>query len=377
MWSGFIAAFASLFGLFAFFKYVILIEIRIDANTYKTLYDLTKNKRKIIISEEFMTENRYPISYSAICLLENAPWFFINHQERMLQAGWQGKDYVTFLICFRWDYKKLKDYLQIKLKELQLETLGVPVEVMLPYYTDKLGSIKQKFPEPVLDPSIWKDFEQEVAEVAAKKRLKTSALLYGPPGNGKTSFVKFLATKYRLPVMVFTLSPEWSNHELLLLFSQIPPKCLVLLEDFDNYYNGRNCVIGGNKKENYTKFTFDTILNGLDGIYNTYENVVFIMTVNDISKVDNALKNRPSRFKFVRQFDNPNLQIRSKLLPNDWADVTNGFNLDEIFRLKEYCSAGLNFEQAKNKLNKNENCQEEFEKKFKENYDEKIKNLIC
>jgi SpoVK/Ycf46/Vps4 family AAA+-type ATPase len=288
-----------------------------------------------------------------------------------MQAGWHGKDYVTTVTCFRWRYKALKYYLHSKLKDMQLHTLGVPVELMLPFFTDKIGSLKKLAPEPVVDESLWKDFEQEVAEVAQEKREKTSALLYGSPGNGKTSCIKYLATKYRLPIMVLTFNPEWSNHDLLLLFSQIPKKCIVLLEDFDNYFDKRRCIIGN---ENI-KFTFDIILNGLDGVYTTYENVVFIMTVNDIEKVDPALRNRPSRFKFTRHFSNPPLQVRMKLIPPEWAELTDGLNLDQIFRLKESHAQGITLQDAVRMLEK-ELAEDELKKKAFARFEERVKNNI-
>jgi hypothetical protein len=76
------------------------------------------------------------------------------------------------------------------------------------------------------------------------------------------------------------------------------------------------------------------------------------MTVNDINKVDDALKNRPSRFKFTRHFDNPNIEIRKKILPEDWVQETNGYNLDQIFRLKEYYDNGKDLNKSKLLLNK-------------------------
>jgi hypothetical protein len=667
---------ASFVGMWAFFKYILLVEMRVDSNTYKTVFDLCGNEKKFMIYEEFVSENRYPVAYVSFCFFKGAPWFHMNHSERLMQAGFNEKDHVTVLTCFRWNYDKLKSFLRTKLKEMQLCTLGVPVQLMLPYGTDKIGSLKETFAEPVLDESLWKDFEEEVAEVVNGSRKKTSALLYGSPGNGKclgkgtpvmlhtghivkveeikvgdklmgpdskprtvlslangketmyqitpvkgdkyvvneshilslkmnsnvgvyktgdivnisvanylamsnnfkhhakgwrssvdfpnsevpldpyflglwlgdgtrsntsittsdkeivesiyqearelglivsnivpkglaytyavttgrqgrgvknalldilrnndllnnkhipnvykhnsreirlavmaglmdtdgawnhggfdyvsvsekladdlvylarslgfaayknqcqktcknskrdknfvgtyyrviisgdlsvvpvklsrkkcaprrqkknvlhtgitvqkigngdyygfeldgdglfllgdftvthnTSLIKYLAAKYRLPLMIFTLNPDWTNHDLLLIFAQIPKGCIVLFEDFDNYFDKRTCIIGGDNKS--IKFTFDIILNGLDGAYTTHENVVFIMTVNDLDKVDEALKNRPSRFKYVKHFANPSLETRMKLLPPDVAKSTEGCSLDQVFKAKE------------------------------------------
>lgn len=329
----FITVLASLFGTFAFFKYVLLIEMRVDANVYKTLYDLCRDDKKIIIYEELVSENRHPVAYVAFCFFRDSPWFFINHSERLMQAGFNEKDHITTITCFRWRYKRLKNFIRLKMAEMQLCTLGVPVQLMLPYGTDKIGSLKEVFSEPAVKDDLWKDFEEEVGEVSEDKRKKTSALLYGPPGNGKTHLIKYLATKHKLPIMIFTLSPDWTNHDLLLIFSQIPKRCIVLFEDFDNYFDGRSCVLGGDNKN--IKFTFDIILNGLDGVYTTHENVVFIMTVNDINKVDDALKNRPSRFKFVREFGNPDIEVRRKILGSEIAEEAEGMNLDQVFRMAE------------------------------------------
>jgi len=373
MWSTIITFALSSLGIWALFKYIILIELRIDANTFKTLYDLCKDDRKIMITEEFVSETRYPVTYAAICRFKNSPLFYISHSERLMQAGWQNKDYITSVIFFRWQYRRMKHYLHNKIKEMQLDTLGVPVQLMLPYCVDKIGSIKEIVAEPVVDEALWKDFENEVSQVADGKRNKTSALLYGLPGNGKTNLVKYFATKYRLPIMILTFNPDWSNHDLLLLFSQIPNRCIVLLEDFDNYFDKRKCIIGNESKS--IKFTFDIILNGLDGVYTTYENVVFIMTVNDIEKVDPALRSRPSRFKFTRHFDNPSLEVRKKILPADWAEATKSFNLDQIFRLKEYHDQGIDFYTAVKMLEK-EIPQEEIHKKAYARYQERIANNI-
>jgi hypothetical protein len=350
MFSTIITLAASVVGIWAFFKYIVFIEIRVDSNTFKTLYESFKNESKFVLNEEYTSEARHPILYFAFCFPRNIPWFYIAHGERLMQAGWHGKDYVSVITCMRWDYKKFRNFLDVGLKELSFKTHGVPVQILLPYGIDRIGSLKQVSPEPIVNPSMWKDLDNEVAEVVAGKRMKTGALLYGPPGNGKTSLIKYLSTKYRLPIMIFTLNPEWSNHDILLLFAHIPKNCIVLMEDFDNYFDKRNCTIGNTEKSS-VKFTFDIILNGLDGVYNSYERVVFMMTVNHIEKVDDALKNRPSRFKFTRNFGNPDHETRCKLIPAEWSQKTLDINLDQVFRLKEYYEQGCHFDEAMKKLN--------------------------
>lgn len=343
-------------GVWALVKYVILVEMRIDANTFKTLYDLSKEKRKFVLNEEFVQEAKYPVVYKIICFFHDMPWFYLDHGERLLTAGFQGKDYMTHVTCFRWSYRRLKDEFGVKLKEKQLELLGIPVEILMPFYCDLLGTLKHAVWEPKQPRVLWEDIDREFDEVFVHKtRAKTSALLYGLAGNGKSSLVKYLAVKYRVPIRIVTLSPEWDNYQIMLMFSQIEPGGIVLLEDFDNYFDGRKCIIGGTAAEagRYIKFTFDVILNALDGVYNTYERTAFIMTVNDITKVDTALKNRPSRFKFVREFKNPDVGTRRLLLPSDeWVEATDGFNLDQVMRMKESCESGLSLVEAINKLDK-------------------------
>lgn len=345
MISNIIALGASVFTVWTVFRYFILIEIRIDENSFKIIYDKCKENKKILIEEEFTHEKKYPIIFSAICFLENCPWFYISHQERLLSAGWVPKDYVSKVVLFRSKYNRFKTFLN----NCHKKNTNVPVDLLIPYSSDKIGHIK-KYPDPIVENNLCFDFEDDI-----KNKTKTSAIFYGNPGNGKTTFIKYIACKYNLPIKIITFSPEWSNYELLLLFSQIPNDCIVLFEDFDNYFNGRKCIIGEDNKN--IKFTFDVILNALDGIYNTYENVIFIMTVNDILKVDPSLKERPSRFKYAIEFENPSINLLEKLFKNtEYARKVEGMNLDQALTLLSYIEKGVDFDVAIKRIPKKMSC---------------------
>lgn len=322
--------------------------MRIDANTFKTLFEVLKSEKTFLIREEFVSDVKPPIEYVAFCFVKKAPIFFLSHSERLMTAGWTSKDNISYVTCFRWNASKLKDFLKIKLQELQLEKLGLVVELLTPHFTDRIGALKKEFPKPILAERFWKDIDEDVSRVVSGELAKTSVLLYGEPGNGKTSFIKYLATKYKLPIKVITLDPQFSNHDLMAMFGQITPNCLVLFEDFDNYFDKRECIIGNGNME--IRFTFDIILNALDGVYNSFEQVVFVMTVNDIEKVDESLKNRPSRFKFVRQFENPDEETRIQLLGEEWAAASQGLNLDQILRLKDLQNQNIDCKEAIKKI---------------------------
>ena len=100
------------------------------------------------------------------------------------------------------------------------------------------------------------------------------------------------------------------------------------MEDFDNTFNKRECILNSTS----TKFTFDSIINSLDGVYNDYQEVVFIMTANDINKIDDSIKHRSSRLKFTREILSPTYNKRLEILGSEsLAKITEGLTLDKVF----------------------------------------------
>lgn len=117
-------------------------------------------------------------------------------------------------------------------------------------------------------------------------------LLYGPPGNGKSSTVKALASEMKLDVCIANLGSMSADDELSNLFANIPHHAIVLLEDID-------CVTTKRKKvktadgETSSSISLSMLLNALDGVA-AKEGRILFMTTNHIEKLDPALI-RPGR----------------------------------------------------------------------------------
>jgi chaperone BCS1 len=151
-------------------------------------------------------------------------------------------------------------------------------------------------------------------------------LLHGPPGTGKSSLSLALAGFFNMRIYIVSLSSPNTNEETLGgLFSELPRRCVVLLEDIDsaglthtreNDHSNRNSssdddddemepgqITRGNGNDNKNKsnrLSLSGLLNILDGVA-SQEGRVLIMTTNHVEKLDKALI-RPGRVDMIVEF---------------------------------------------------------------------------
>jgi chaperone BCS1 len=118
-------------------------------------------------------------------------------------------------------------------------------------------------------------------------------LLYGPPGNGKSSFVLSIASELGMHVNVLNLaSIGMTDGKLVELLSNVDTNTLVLMEDIDCAFVKRKS--GEDRKGKLDAgLTFSGVLNALDGILAQDGRIIF-MTTNHPEKLDKALT-RPGR----------------------------------------------------------------------------------
>jgi chaperone BCS1 len=121
-------------------------------------------------------------------------------------------------------------------------------------------------------------------------------LLYGPPGTGKSSLSTALAGEFGLDLYEVKIPSVGSDQDLEQMFQEIPPQCIVLLEDIDAVWIERDSPDKsdhGSMASNRSNCTLSGVLNVLDGV-GSQEGRIVIMTTNKPEQLDSALV-RPGR----------------------------------------------------------------------------------
>lgn len=156
-------------------------------------------------------------------------------------------------------------------------------------------------------------------------------LFYGPPGNGKTSVVRVMATEPTIRAFSLDFSNEWLHNDALTeLFeaaSHAAPS-LIIFEDLDRLY-GKEA-----EGENKTKITLQHLLNCLDGL-GSKDGTIVVATANNPENLDSAILRRPGRFDRVVPFLAPSANLRREYLTKVTANCLDTTVLDSAVVLSD------------------------------------------
>lgn len=202
------------------------------------------------------------------------------------------------------------DLKHFRILEWKYEDLGAtnPENPFKPYvFPDKIEKLIEEL-------EIWEKSRDWYLERQISHRF--GILLNGKPGSGKSSLARALAQYFDYPIYIYdlaTLNNKQMNEAWEEMLSDAP--CVALFEDFHTLFNGR---------ENITKkkdgVNFNACLNLISGVVPS-DDVITIITTNDISKIDPALgipdKNgkstRVGRMDRIITLDKMDKQCREKL----------------------------------------------------------------
>ncbi|KAL6808318.1 BCS1 N terminal domain-containing protein [Trichoderma sp. SZMC 28015] len=268
------------------------------------------------------------------------PLFFERHQNQQ-QINFQSASEREELSisCFGRNPRLLKELLfearQMYLKKDERKTLIYRSSSGTayggePYWQRSMSRPNRPFSTVILSEKMKQDLIDDAADYLnpATRRwyanrgipYRRGYLLYGPPGTGKSSLSLALAGYFRMKIYIVSLSSINATEEgLTSLFSNLPTRCLVLLEDIDTAglthtreepdaapapvaapnpsaptpSSGSNTGSGG-------RLSLSGLLNILDGVA-SQEGRLLVMTTNHIEKLDKALI-RPGRVDMIVPF---------------------------------------------------------------------------
>ncbi len=193
-------------------------------------------------------------------------------------------------------------------RELSHPKTDERVSVYVPSYGDWIRASK-RLPRPIESVVMAGDLsERLLADVQEFRAGETwynergipyrrGYLLYGPPGNGKSSMVMALASALHLDICVLNLSSAGlSDDRLNELISNLPTGAILLIEDIDCVFQQRE------KSDDKETVTFSGLLNAIDGVM-AGEGRILFMTTNHVDKLDPALV-RPGRCDLRVEIDN-------------------------------------------------------------------------
>ena len=151
---------------------------------------------------------------------------------------------------------------------------------------------------------------------------KRTYCFHGEPGNGKTTIALSIARYINRDVYSMNLNSFEKDEYLLRCFQRIPPNSVVLIEDIDRAFNGRENVD--------SKISFMSLLNCMDGaLYR--EGTICIITTNHIEKLDPALI-RTGRTDVIKEIYKPTPELIGQYLDLFFGVHGSGAKISQLVR---------------------------------------------
>lgn len=319
--------------------------------TYETLSHIYPTLATQKIKQD---ENAQAFSLETAETIDNQLLFFPDHQIAVANISYYVATGSTWSehTVFAPSATHIKDFIEV-LNELQRESMKSNIT----YLVDTDEGIAKKIygvgeqigrNDVLLDEDLKNDLFRSIDEFfhdggAFFKEYglpyKRGILLYGSPGNGKTTLVRSITGTTDAPVVYWQITEYTGSHSVQEVFNTVErlAPAILVIEDIDSM----------------PEHMRSTFLNILDGVH-VRDGLFIIGTTNYPERIDPALINRAGRFDSTYEIKSPTEDVRQqyiekldrkKILSSERvekiAKLTKGLSVSQLNEL--YMSIALKF----------------------------------
>ena len=182
----------------------------------------------------------------------------------------------------------VENHLPVGVYNIHLTMTGFHLE----RYADKFT-----FPHKIY--GLQREFIDHVTKTFRSTEGNLGILLTGTKSTGKTVTAKELANQLNLPVIIVKDMDD-NNQSMIEFLSDIDGDCILFLDEFEKNFDEED----------------STILQIMDGVYNSNSRKVFLLTTNTLQVNENMI-GRPSRIRYVKEFGNLDLGTVNEYLDDE------------------------------------------------------------
>jgi chaperone BCS1 len=214
-------------------------------------------------------------------------WLNRTQSDKVTTTGWQRKPFIfesLTLSTLGRDQKIFSDLFMEAQKFCTVQDSSETKIYILSDDGDEWLNVLKKKPRAletvILDTTLANELITDAKDFFTKQEwyvdrgipYRRGYLLYGPPGNGKTSFIQSLAGELKLDICVLGLSSNsLDDQSLNQRLHEVPANAIILLEDVDAVFVNRNTAEGmsdsGKKRVTFSNSSWvDFFLYGFSNV---------------------------------------------------------------------------------------------------------------
>jgi len=298
--------------IYNFFKYQLSVTVVIrnqDAETYSHMLHWIRNNKWSKLSRNLIISQKegkpvLALGYgSHLIFFKKRPFVVKRYKVNENSAADEVKEEISL-----WTIGRSHNIIQnliLEVTELYKNDLNLCIyESDGRYWNNMLKVEKRSLDSVILKGNNKEKILNHITSFKDKKETyvkngipyKTGIALHGPPGTGKSSIIKAIASDLNRDLYIININ-EVSDSGLKNLLSSVDPQSIIAIEDIDSVNSALNRNDDKPSKNKgsieFNKLSLTGLLNVLDGI-SSPSDIITIITTNHIDKLDPALL-RPGR----------------------------------------------------------------------------------